>query len=101
LRSPETYLGYQQAQNFVDGVPDRLELNHWALSGDWTVEPGASVLHAPDGRIRFRFHARDVNLVLRAREGDVPFRVFVDGESPGDAHGLDIDEGLSNRGCIS
>ncbi|HET8873904.1 MAG TPA: hypothetical protein VFM83_09475, partial [Gaiellaceae bacterium] len=45
-----------------------------------------------DGRIRFRFHARDVNLVLRPREGDVPFRVFVDGESPGDAHGLDVDE---------
>jgi thiol-disulfide isomerase/thioredoxin len=97
LRSPETYLGYQQTQNFVDGVPDRLELNHWALSGDWTFEPGASVLNAPDGRIRFRFHARDVNLVLRAREGAVQFRVLVDGEPPGDAHGLDVDEAGHGR----
>jgi thiol-disulfide isomerase/thioredoxin len=92
LRSPETYLGYRQAQNFADGAPDRLELNQWALSGDWTVEPGASVLNAADGRIRFRFHARDVHLVLRARETAVPFRVLLDGEPPGGAHGLDVDE---------
>jgi thiol-disulfide isomerase/thioredoxin len=92
LRSPETYLGYEQGQNLADGAPDRLELNQWALSGDWTVEPGASVLNAADGRIRFRFHARDVHLVLRARETAVPFRVLVDGEPPGGAHGLDVDE---------
>jgi thiol-disulfide isomerase/thioredoxin len=92
LRSPETYLGYEQGQNLADGAPDRLELNQWALSGDWTVEPGASVLNAADGRIRFRFHARDVHLVLRARETAVPFRVLVDGEPPGGAHGLDVDK---------
>jgi thiol-disulfide isomerase/thioredoxin len=92
LRSPETYLGYEQGQNLADGAPDRLELNQWALSGDWTVEPGASVLNAADGRIRFRFHARDVHLVLRARETAVPFRVLVDGEPPGGAHGLDVVE---------
>jgi thiol-disulfide isomerase/thioredoxin len=98
LQTPETYLGYEQAQNFADGEPDRLELNQWALSGDWTVEPGASVLNAADGRIRFRFHARDVHLVLRARETAVPFRVLVDGEPPGDAHGLDVDE--QGRGAL-
>ncbi len=98
LQTPETYLGYEQAQNFADGEPDRLELNQWALSGDWTVEPGASVLNAADGRIRFRFHARDVHLVLRARETAVPFRVLVDGEPPGDAHGLDVDE--QGRGTL-
>ena len=92
LQTPETYLGYEQAQNFADGEPDRLELNQWALSGDWTVEPGASVLNAADGLIRFRFHARDVHLVLRARETAVPFRVRVDAEPPGGAHGLDVDE---------
>jgi thiol-disulfide isomerase/thioredoxin len=107
LGSPETYLGYDQAQNFVSadrvefdepwnfGVPDRLERNQWALSGDWTIGPGASVLNEADGRVVFRFHARDVNLVMGPRVGgsSVPFRVLVDGEPPGDAHGLDVDEG--------
>jgi thiol-disulfide isomerase/thioredoxin len=106
LGSPETYLGYEQAQNFVSadrpvfdepqdfGSPDRLERNQWALSGNWTLEPGASVLNRSDGSIVFRFHARDVNLVLGPRERgtSVPFRVLVDGEPPGAAHGLDVDE---------
>jgi thiol-disulfide isomerase/thioredoxin len=106
LGSPETYLGYEQAQNFVSadraeldkpqnfGVPDRLDRNQWALSGNWTLGPGASVLNEADGRIAFRFHARDVHLVMGppSRDTSVPFRVLVDGEAPGDAHGLDIDE---------
>jgi hypothetical protein len=98
LQTPETYLGYEQAQNFAGGEPDWLELNQWALFGDWTVEPGASVLNAAYGRIRFRFHARDVHLVLRARETAVPFRVLVDGVPPGEAHGLDVDE--QGRGTL-
>jgi hypothetical protein len=71
-----------------------LKLNDWSLSGDWTVESRASVLNRADGRITFRFHARDVNLVvgLRVPGASVPFRVLVDGEAPGDAHGLDVDE---------
>jgi thiol-disulfide isomerase/thioredoxin len=106
LESPETYLGYEQAQNFASpggadfdeprtyGAPDSLRLNRWALSGDWTVESGASVLNRADGRIAFRFHARDVNLVMGPRERgtSVPFRVLVDGEPPDAAHGLDVDE---------
>jgi thiol-disulfide isomerase/thioredoxin len=102
LQSPETYLGYAQARNFAGDaafdephefdVPEPLNLNEWALSGDWTVESGASVLNRADGRLAFRFHGRDVNLVLRSRGGSVPFRVVVDGERPGDAHGLDVDE---------
>jgi thiol-disulfide isomerase/thioredoxin len=94
LESPETYLGYEQAQNMVSGDGADLRLNHWALSGDWTVESGASVLNQADGRIAFRFHARDVNLVMGPPAGgtDVPFRVLVDGEPPGAAHGLDVDE---------
>jgi thiol-disulfide isomerase/thioredoxin len=106
LESPETYLGYEQAQNFAspDGaeldrartyvVPDSLRLNRWALSGDWTVERGAAVLNRADGGIAFRFHARDVNLVMgpATRQTSVPFRVLVDGEPPGAAHGLDVDE---------
>jgi thiol-disulfide isomerase/thioredoxin len=106
LGSPETYLGYEQAQNFASPggaafdeprtyvMPDSLKLNHWALSGDWTIESGASVLHRADGGIAFRFHARDVHLVMGpgSRGTSVPFRVLVDGEPPGDAHGLDADE---------
>jgi thiol-disulfide isomerase/thioredoxin len=106
LESPETYLGYQQAQNFASPggaeldephmyvLPDSLKANHWALSGDWTIERGASVLNRADGRIAFRFHARDVQLVLRQRErgASVPFRVLLDGARPGADHGLDVDE---------
>ena len=106
LQSPETYLGYEQAQNFASPgdaeldrshayvAPDSLRLNQWALSGDWTVERGAAVLNRADGGIAFRFHARDVNLVMGppSRDTSVPFRVLVDGEPPGTAHGLDVDE---------
>jgi thiol-disulfide isomerase/thioredoxin len=105
LGSPETYLGYQQAQGFASpgpefdeprtyALPDQLELNQWALAGNWTVGPGASELNEADGRLAFRFHARDVNLVMGPSPGgaSVPFRVSVDGELPGDAHGLDVDE---------
>ena len=113
LASPETYLGYEQTQNFASPggarldeprtfvAPDQLKLNHWSLSGDWTVESRASVLNRADGRIAFRFHARDVNLVLglRMRGASVPFRVLIDGEPPGDAHGLDVDE--EGRGTVA
>jgi thiol-disulfide isomerase/thioredoxin len=94
LKSPETYLGYEQGQNRVSRDAGELGPNQWALLGDWTVESGASVLNQADGRIAFRFHARDVNLVMGppARGTDVPFRVLVDGEPPGAAHGLDVDE---------
>jgi thiol-disulfide isomerase/thioredoxin len=113
LGSPETYLGYEQAQNFASPggaaldeprsyvAPDRLGLNQWALSGDWTIERGASVLNEADGRIAFRFHSRDVHLVMGPREAGTtqPFRVRVDGEAPGAAHGLDIDE--DGRGTLA
>jgi thiol-disulfide isomerase/thioredoxin len=106
LRSPETYLGYEQGRNFaspegsaLDGpreysAPDSLRLNEWALTGDWTIESGASVLYGTKGRIVFRFHSRDAHLVLRVRAPGVrvPFRVLLDGEPPGGAHGLDVDE---------
>ena len=93
LASPETYLGYEQGQNQAPGDAP-LALNQWSLSGDWAVESRAAVLSGPEGRIAFRFHARDVHLVLSPGESatPVPFRVLVDGEPPGEAHGLDIDE---------
>jgi hypothetical protein len=106
LETPETYLGYEQGQNFASPggleldeprtyiAPDEMKLNRWALSGDWTIERRASVLNRAEGRIAFRFHARDVHLVMgpRPRDASVPFRVLVDGDPPGAAHGLDVDE---------
>jgi thiol-disulfide isomerase/thioredoxin len=105
VESPETYLGAQQGHNFASPggatidtrhtytLPETLRLNSWALSGSWTVEPRASVLDQAGGAIVFRFHARDVNLVLRSRTGAiVPFRVHLDGDPPGPSHGVDVDE---------
>jgi hypothetical protein len=112
LESPETYVGYQQGHSFASpgGVtvdearayafPDPFRPNSWALSGEWTVEGRASVLNAAGGKIGYRFHARDVHLVLRSREGTpVPFRVLIDGSPPGADHGLDVD--AEGRGMIS
>jgi thiol-disulfide isomerase/thioredoxin len=111
LGSPETYLGYQQGQNpdSPDGVaydeprgyvaPESLQLNTWAMAGNWTIEERASVLNEAGGRVVFRFHARDVHLVLRSRAGtSVPFHVLVDGEAPGAARGLDVDD--QGRGTL-
>jgi len=106
LQSPENYLGYQRSENFAssDGAvadtphiyaaPARLRLNHWALVGDWTVQPQAIVLNQPDGRIAYRFHARDLHLVMgpAARGTPVRFRVRIDGQPPGAAHGTDVDD---------
>jgi hypothetical protein len=97
LNSPETYLGYERSGNRA--APDRLKLNQWALSGDWTVERGHVSLNAAGGRIVFRFEARDVHLVLRRTEpGEpVPFRVLLDGEGPAAAHGVDADADGNGR----
>ena len=106
LQSPETYLGYEQGRSLASSggvaldepatyeLPASLQLNQWALEGDWTIGGRASVLNAPGGRIAFRYHARDVNLVLApAGAGpSIPFRVLVDGSPPDEAHGLDVDE---------
>jgi thiol-disulfide isomerase/thioredoxin len=109
LDSPETYLGYERTQNLDAGegvTPDEphvyatrnsLRLNHWAMSGDWTVSAGAVHLNEPNGRIAFRFHARDVHLVMGPPAGaaPVPYRVFLDGRELDDANGSDVDAGGS------
>jgi thiol-disulfide isomerase/thioredoxin len=106
LKSPENYLGYERTENFaspggavlnkrrVYAAPARLTLNHWALSDDWTVEKQAIVLNKANGRIAYRFHARDLHLVMRpaARGKSVRFRVLIDGHAPGAAHGIDVDD---------
>ena len=107
LKSPETYVGYARAENFAspDGArrdqprtyraAPRLTLNQWSLAGEWTIGRQATVLNKPPGQILLRFHARDVHLVMGpSRPGDpVRFRVSIDGQPPGAAHGLDVDDG--------
>src|SRR2546421_2704408 len=63
LGSPENYLGYDRTDNF-EQKPTRLQLNHWAVSGDWKLESGSVALNQPNGRIAYRFHARDLHLVM-------------------------------------
>jgi len=112
LRSPETYVGYGQGTGFaseepadfdkphVYGAPGRLALNHWDLSGDWTVARHAAVLNEPGGRVAFQFHARDLNLVMgpTSRGASIPFRVFLDGKVSGGAYGSDVE--ADGRGVI-
>jgi thiol-disulfide isomerase/thioredoxin len=106
LKSPESYIGYERAEHLaspggavlderhVYEAPDRLRRNRWALSGDWTVEGTSAVLNDPDGRIAYRFEARDLHLVMgpSARGTPVRFRVLIDGEPPGADHGIDVDD---------
>ena len=93
LRSGETYIGYGRGVGRVDS-PAQLALNQWAVSGNWAVEEESAVLNAPDGSVTFRFHARDLNLVLAPPTSGAPvrFTVLLDGQPPGDDHGLDVDE---------
>ena len=74
-------------------IPARLLLNQWALSGNWTIEDEAATLNTENGQIARRFHARDLNLVMGpAAPGTSPrFRVGLDGQPPGQAHGTDTD----------
>ena len=106
LRSPENYVGYDRTENFASSgrrqldkrhiyaAPPRLTLNQWALTGEWTMGKQATVLSSPNGRIVYRFHARDLHLVMgpQRRESPIRFRVSIDGQPPAGAHGLDVDD---------
>jgi thiol-disulfide isomerase/thioredoxin len=102
-RSPETYIGYRQAQSFASpeklhkdakqlfSTPANLPLNHWGLSGSWNLNAESAVLEAVPGKIVFRFHSRDLHLVLApAKDGKpVRFVVRLDGAAPGENCGVD------------
>jgi len=106
LKSPENYVGYERTQNFASpggakrdkpqtyALPGQLRQNHWALAGEWTVTRGAVVATKANARVAYRFHARDLHLVMGPPTGSAPvrFRVLIDGKPPGAAHGADIDE---------
>jgi thiol-disulfide isomerase/thioredoxin len=103
--SPETYVGYKRAGNFASAGPiardsrktyspqPRLSLNQWALGGSWKVGDESAVLESVPGKIVFRFHARDLHLVLGPTKNGKPIRftVKLDGTAPGDDHGADTD----------
>jgi thiol-disulfide isomerase/thioredoxin len=112
VRSPETYVGYDRATHFVSpGGPVQdaphvyaaatPRLNEWALAGDWTIGGEHAALNAKDGRIAYRFHARDLHLVLGPAPDGKPvhYRVTIDGKAPGDSHGVDVD--AEGNGVVS
>jgi thiol-disulfide isomerase/thioredoxin len=90
LRTPETYVGTARAEN----------RDSWALAGDWTQRKEAAVLKKANGKILFRFHARDLHVVMgpATRGKPVRFRVLIDGQPAGAAHGGDVDE--AGRGIV-
>jgi hypothetical protein len=105
LLSDETYLGYERTTGFASPggavrdrshsyrAPSRLHVNQWALDGSWTAGSESVVLEQAPGRVVFRFHARDLNLILApGHDGEtIRFRVSIDGRSPGDDRGVDVD----------
>jgi len=105
IRSPETYLGYAKARGNINPGPWAKDVQHdyvlvqpeilnkWTIGGEWRVGVEDAASAAPGGRIVYRFHARDLNLVLGpgADGRPVRFRVWIDGHAPGADHGVDID----------
>jgi cytochrome c biogenesis protein CcdA/thiol-disulfide isomerase/thioredoxin len=105
VQSPETYIGFARSENFASpggavgdkphdyATGDLSHLNDWGLSGDWTVGGQSATLNKTDGAIAFRFHARDLHLVLGPSADGKPvrFRVTIDGAAPGESHGADVD----------
>ena len=104
MQSPETYIGYARAENFASpggetddqlhtyAAPTQPALNDWGLAGRWRVGAEHATLAAVSGKIVYRFHARDLHLVLGPDKDGKPvrFRVSIDGAAPGNAHGSDV-----------
>jgi cytochrome c biogenesis protein CcdA/thiol-disulfide isomerase/thioredoxin len=111
-QSPETYIGYSRAENFISPggavkdashvyATEAARLDQWSLGGDWTIGEEKATLNKEGGRITYRFRARDLHLVLgSADEGkQIRFRVTVDGAAPGADHGADTD--ADGRGVVN
>ena len=106
LKTPESYVGYGRGEGFASpggaawdqphdySLPVRLGLNQWALAGNWTMRSEFAALNQANGRIAFRFHARDVNLVMgpAAQTSTIRFRVLLDGQPAGAVRGTDVDD---------
>ena len=106
LGTPETYVGYGRAERFaslgeplfdrprVYTAPARMNANAWALIGDWTMKRESAALNKANGKISYRFRARDLHLVMATAQLGTPvrFRVSIDGQPPGTSHGVDVDD---------
>jgi cytochrome c biogenesis protein CcdA/thiol-disulfide isomerase/thioredoxin len=106
VASPETYIGYERAQHYASpesikqdkaqnySAPVRPTVNQWGLVGSWSVSGEHATLNTAPGKVIFRFHARDLHLVLGPGKNGKPvrFRVKIDGTAPGADHGVDTDE---------
>jgi thiol-disulfide isomerase/thioredoxin len=113
LESPETYVGYIRTQGFASpqgvvadkrtlySAPGQLRLNQWGLSGEWFMRKESVFVSGRNGKIIYRFHARDLNLIMgpSVQGSFIRFRVFIDGKGPGAAHGLDVDS--NGNGILS
>jgi cytochrome c biogenesis protein CcdA/thiol-disulfide isomerase/thioredoxin len=114
IDSPETYVGYERAfgldspggpvrdvSHEYDAPREGLPQNAWGFEGIWTVGPEKAVLDKAPGGLVYRFHARDLHLVLGPGTDGTPvrFRVSVDGVPPGDNHGVDIN--AQGEGSVS
>jgi cytochrome c biogenesis protein CcdA/thiol-disulfide isomerase/thioredoxin len=105
VASPETYVGYDRAQNYASPekirqdkpqpytAPARLTVNQWGLVGSWNVSGEHAQLATAPGKVIFRFHARDLHFVLGPGKNGQPvrFRIRIDGTPPGEDHGVDTD----------
>jgi cytochrome c biogenesis protein CcdA/thiol-disulfide isomerase/thioredoxin len=105
LLSPETYIGYERAEHFASpggfnqnapklySAPSTLQLNQWAFSGQWKDEGMIATSLSASAAIVYRFHARDLHLVLGPSSDGKPirFRITLDGKAPGEDHGADTD----------
>jgi thioredoxin family protein len=119
VRSPETYAGYAREENFAStermargsrktySPPSRPALNQWGLGGSWNAGAESTVLQAAPGKVVFRFHSRDLHIVLGPAKKGTPvrFKVKLTGAAPGDDHGSDsaptAPARFGSRGCIS
>ena len=112
VQSPETYVGYLRARNFLGGdgavndaaydyKAEEPRRNEWGLTGTWTVGSEKAAFSGGEGSIYYRFHARDLHLVLGPGADGKPvrFQVTIDGKPPGNDHGTDTD--ADGKGTIT
>jgi thiol-disulfide isomerase/thioredoxin len=102
-QSPETYVGSRRAENFASPqglgraprerytIPTKLGLNEWGFGGAWDVGAESAMLQEAGGKIVFRFHSRDLHVVLgpAMKTRPIRYRVTLDGAAPGANCGVD------------
>jgi cytochrome c biogenesis protein CcdA/thiol-disulfide isomerase/thioredoxin len=107
MQTPETYLGYKRAENFISPEetsedkpqnytypPDQLDKNEWALQGGWTIAGDRITSGEANSSLRLDFTARKVFLVLGTSSGHpIKATLKLNGVPIGDAAGKDVSNG--------